>query len=122
MTDGTITNGEGYTNLKARLPRFDELHAKCEAYYDDDSAFGSCPLWLVNYFADDGCGEYYPLEEGKKFVNDVWGYWVISSDDYDDNSAWSIYTFGILLGGNAVSDFENYGVRPVISIPKNRIK
>ena len=119
MKDGNITSGDGYTNLKARLPRFDEIHAQCPLYYDDEKNGAEyCPLWLVNYLKhDDKTEQYYPLSEGKIIVNDINGYWILSSSGYDSYYAWSVIWDGDLVDNfGGVDSLATLGVRPVITL------
>ena len=77
--DGTVTSGDGYTNLKARLPRFKDVYmnGKCLKYSDTGKNHGSCPLWLVDNMAN---SSYYSADAGKQEISGITGYWTFASN------------------------------------------
>lgn len=91
----------------ARLPYLSEVQGTgCELYED-----GSCPNWMVNYLSDEG----YQSNE----VNDVYGYWLLSS--YDTSRAWFVLNNSCIDYDEGIDYSESFGVRPVITVPVNRI-
>lgn len=105
-----------FENLKARLPIFNEINAKCDVYYDE-SNLGSCPLWLVNYLeTDEGVELYYPLSEGKKGIDGPYGYWTLSSNANNPEFAWRTSYMGTLYLYRYVDEDIYFGVRPVITV------
>ena len=118
-----ITNKDGevtatYTNLKARLPRFDEVHGegKCLTYDENGKKNGSCPLWLVNYLLK---STYYDIEEGKEEIADIYGYSTLSSSACANNYVWVVNNLGRVMDTEqSTNTLGNYGIRPVISLYK----
>ena len=94
MKDGTITNGDGYTNLKARLPRFDEVTA-----VGCSTTSGSCPSWL--------------LDNLSSYSN---GYWLLASDATDSANAFTVCSYTKSLNRYPFDSTFDVGSRPVISI------
>ena len=84
-----ITNKTGeetgrIENLKARMPRYNEVYGngKCS------TSQGSCPLWLVNYLQSSS----YVTGEGVQNIA-IGGYWRLSS--YALDSKLSLYVTGV---------------------------
>ena len=105
-------------NLKARMPRYDEVHGtgKCLTYAENGNQYGSCPLWLSNYLSSSS----YVTGEGLQNISGIYGYWTFSSDASHSDFAWLVSYYGN-VGRNAV-DSNNFdgssddGVRPVITL------
>jgi len=102
-------------NLKARMPRYDEVHGagKCLMYEEAyNFSFGSCPLWLSNYLNSNE----YVTGEGLQNISGIHGYWTLSSIYEYSGSA-----LCVLNTGNISDEYVNTdsidGVRPVITIP-----
>jgi len=108
MKDGTIT--ARYENLKARLPKLSELTGTgCS------TTGGSCPAWMVN-----GLNAYisnYPAGT-KEDIEEINGYWSLSSGDFSSTAAINVYSGG-LFDGNSVYLDSRYGFRPVITVLKS---
>ncbi len=110
-----------YSDLKARLPKYDEVHGegKCLTYEENGKKGGSCPLYLVNYLnkSDNVTGE------GLQNISGIFGYWTLSSVSGSSQNAWHVnaggqmsYGSGSVLNGTGVSGNRNNGVRPVINL------
>ena len=102
-------------NLKARLPRYDEVHGegKCLTYDESNGQYGSCPLWLVNYLEKI---EYYSAENGKIDIGGILGYWLLSSSANSADTAWRVGCYGVVSYNKVIDVDLLWGVRPVITI------
>ncbi len=80
----------------ARLPRYSEV-----------SNVTNQKLWLINYLSNNG-------------VSGVYGYWTQSSHIASTDGAWAVTTDGS-LSTFAVNNSITVGIRPVITVPINRI-
>jgi len=100
-------------NLKARMPRYDEVHGtgKCLLRSVNENNYGSCPLWLVNYM---NTYEAYSAINGKVEISDIIGYWTLSSMPSWHDTAWFVRFVGN-IENSGVRD-GNFGVRPVINL------
>ena len=98
-------------NLKARMPRYDEVAGigKCLSRDENEYKFGSCPIWLSNYLRKNE----YVSGEGLKNIEEIIGYWVLSSYASKSNFAWYVDYRG-LIGDHTVN--SDLGVRPVITL------
>ena len=111
-------------NLKARMPRYDEVHGegKCLTYKENGNNYGSCPLWLSNYLSN----SQYVTGEGLQNISGIYGYWTLASNDGDYTYAWYVSYDGHVDSFSGVYYGNDYGVRPVITIPKynlsNKVK
>ena len=77
------------------------------------TAFGSCPLYLVNYLnkGDDVKGE------GLQNISGIYGYWTLSS-----NADYSFYASNVYYNCNVYNSHVNSsGVRPVITVSKSKL-
>lgn len=116
--DGTavtvLTDKEGYTNLKARMPYYSEVHGdgKCLTYAENGNQYGSCPLWLVNYLSSIS---NYSTSNGKIEISGINGYWLFSSFDLSSKHSWYVSNYGV-LGTCNVGNAQYNGVRPVITL------
>ncbi len=113
-----ITKTASYTNLKARLPMYEEVYGegKCLAFSESD-CFGSCPLYLANYLKN----SLYVTGEGLQNISEIYGYWLLSSCADDSYSSWRVYFDGYLREGS-ISNVNDYGVRPVITLYKSQLE
>ena len=118
----TITTIDGTTvisfkNLKARLPMLREVMStvgSCKYWIDGGSNNGSCKLWLVDYLLS---GSYY-TGVGKTSISNMYGYWLMSSNNTYAASGLYVDFNGVIGSTNsAMSGY--YGVRPVISVDKS---
>ena len=102
-----------YENLKARMPRYDEVHGtgKCLTYEENGNKYGSCPLWLSNYLNISS----YVTGEGLQNISGIYGYWTLSSFASDSSTAWDVHYRGGVGDSDVVDDYDN-GVRPVITL------
>ena len=108
----TITKKDGtptatFTNLKARLPMYDEVHGegKCLTLYENGGSYYSCPSWLTQN-----------LEIVKHASNAVEGYWTLATNhDTKPTYAWRVITGGVISNGT-VDNIMRAGVRPVITV------
>ena len=109
--DGNVT--ASYTNLKARLPKIDEVEGegKCSSAQDSwENSLGSCPLWLVNYMSE---SEYYSTSNGKVNISGIHGYDTLDAE---------ICPTVLHVTNDGYSRFEGYcgtgigGIRPVITL------
>lgn len=71
---------------------------------------GSCPTWLYDY-----------LRDTEHPVSNMYGYWMISPSPYDSSHAYTVYYEGYRLTQCPILNNTIYGVRPVITIPKDRL-
>ena len=110
-----LTDKEGYTNLKTRMPLYNEVHGigKCLTYEENGNREGSCPLWLSNYLNNIS----YVTGDGLQNINEIYGYWTLSSYVSDSPFA-SIMDYHGSITADGVYRSNYSGVRPVISIPK----
>ena len=99
-----------YENLRARFPSKQEVvdNTSCT------STNGSCPLWMVNYLAK---STYYTSELKKNSTGSNYGYWLLDTLKNSNGYIELIYFDGSIFANYHSS--PNYGIRPVISIPKN---
>lgn len=117
-----ITNKNGvetgkFENLKARLPRYDEVFGQNKCLKDNEqncSACGSCPLWLANYLNN----SEYITGNNIQNITGVSGYWLLSSYHSETSHAWHVFFTGIIVDSQ-VSTSSSIGVRPVININLN---
>ena len=100
-------------NLKARMPRYDEVHGqgKCLTYAENNNKYGSCPLYLANYLQSSS----YVTGEGLQNISGIYGYWTLSSYASNSGYAWNVYYDGRVNAGNVI-DEDSRGVRPVITL------
>ena len=99
-------------NLKARLPKHEELYGEKKCSTEDPITAGKCPLWLVNYLSN---YYEYTAEEGKVDINGIKGYWTLSTCPGLRVRAWLVFYVGSRLQDSVRS--KGYaGVRPVITI------
>jgi len=112
-----LIDQEGYTDLKARLPKYDEIYGKdkCLTSSENGNKGGICPVWLVNYL---NSSDYYNETNGKINLERIYGYWLLSSSNHDVH-AWMVSWEGRL---NIASTDFTYGVRPVINISTSEIQ
>ena len=131
-TGVTIINGVGYITrkdstvekidlfqnmpMKARLPKYTELSgAGCT------TGAGSCPEWIISYLHyENGISDKY-LFNKEAGINDLYGYYTLSSEATSESDAYRIRYNGNLNKAAGYTD-ANYGVRPVITVPINMIK
>lgn len=121
LNAGTLVNGtSGYGTItltgRARLPKLSEVYGPGKCLAGEENK-GSCPLWLVNYLERTN---YYKPEEGKNFIFQMNGYWLLSSDDYLSYKGWYVNFAGRVVG-DLISKTSSHGVRPVITVPKNAV-
>ena len=123
-----ITNKNGdetgsIENLKARLPKFNEVYGpgRCSAGSDNN---GKCPLWLTNYLAV----STYVSGPNLYNIKLLYGYWTLASMQTMSERAFCVeyngtvmleyldphYGFDSLVGAGI-------GVRPVITVPSNEL-
>lgn len=114
QTISTFTDHTGSTykmtqtfNLNARLPHYNEL-----------SNVSSTAIYLIDYLHGES-NEGSDTGE-KNTVNNVYGYWTLSSSATDSSYACYVNYAGN-RGSNSVKTANYYGVRPVITVPINRI-
>ena len=114
-----LTDKEGYTNLKSRMPRNDEVHekGKCLTYAENGNRYGSCPLWLANYMSSSS----YVTGAGLQNIDGIYGYWLLSSYASHSYFACFVNSSGNVSDGNLYFS-GSYGLRPVITLPKNRFE
>ena len=125
----TITDGVGYITkkdgtktsislendmmIKARLPKISEVKvAGCTKKLKD------CPAWLIENLRYEGQTEYSVNSEnisGTPIYN-IKGYWLISSYSSETFAASLIHRSGYISGNNAYLA-NDYGARPVITVP-----
>ena len=102
--DGTavtvLTNQEGYSNLKARLPYKSEVSA-----YDSTNK--------ANAYLYDYLNLYNNIQTNA--ISRIYGYWTLSSYADRSGDAWDVVYSGRVSGGS-VDDGSDYGVRPVINV------
>jgi hypothetical protein len=103
-----LTDKEGYTNLKARMPYYSEVTGEGKCTTGD----GSCPLWLSNYLANNKS----VTGEGLQNINGIKGYWVISTRTNYANYAWHVNISGRVYNNYVISSGNLIGVRPVITV------
>ena len=108
-----LTDKEGYTNLKARMPRYDEVHGtgKCLTYAENGNKYGSCPLYLANYLSSSS----YVTGDGLQNISGITGYWTLSSIADYSTGAWYVTYYGNVYS-NYVDNEGSFGVRPVITL------
>ena len=99
--DGTVTNGDGYTNLKARLPYWSEVSDNWSMYSD-----------YLNLYSD---------VRQKNPIEGIYGYWSLSSDAVAYNLALCVHskrgTYSVRVdGGDGIGAGGSMGVRPVINV------
>ena len=106
-----LTDKEGYTNLKSRMPYYSEVtgEGKCA------TSNGSCPLWLSNYLN----GSSYVTGEGLQNISGLSGYWTFSTFA-NTNYVHSVYSSG-KVHYYSVNNSDYNGLRPVITV-KNVIE
>mgnify|MGYP003300229766 CR=1 FL=1 len=92
--------------VNARLPHLSEVGAT-ECDITGDYISGTCPGWMVDYLYDAG----YQTN----VVNDVYGYWTLSSYASISYSAWGVDFDGYAYNID-VSDDGDFGVRPVVNL------
>ena len=83
-------------------------------YYSEISGVSESTLYLINYLSN------YQEITGRNGVNNVYGYWTLSSFASLSSEAWVVDYSGI-SGTCSVNDDDYYGVRPVITVPVNKI-
>ena len=97
---------KGYTNLKARLPLYEELStAGCEDYTEE-----TCPTYLMDYLNTVGYDKYINLTH----IPDIYGYWLLASGDF--TTSWFVDTYWSLNHDYSVDYDGDFGVRPVITL------
>ena len=102
-----------YNNLKARLPMKSEIEATGCA-----STLGSCPVWLVNGLSTKT--DYYP--QGTKIdISGIYAYWSLSSEVSSSRYVRYVNYYGRYFY-NDININSYSGIRPVIQVPKNKIK
>jgi len=95
---------------KARLPYQTEINlAGCK------NEANTCPLWLVNYLADNP--NY--TNDDKTIISNIIGYWTL--DISSNKTAWTVSS-GADLQETDVYVYITHGVRPVISVSKDKIR
>ena len=101
---------EAGKQLKARLPKLEEVYnTGTDANYCHDSV-GSCPAWLTNGLAQ--YSTYYPDNE---HIAGIYGYWLLSSNP--GNSYYARHVYYIGDGSNSsTSVASGYGLRAVITV------
>jgi len=111
MKNGTVIIK--YNNLKARLPKGAEIEATGCA-----STLGSCPVWLVNGLSTKT--DYYP--QGTKVdISGIYAYWSLSSEVSSSRYVRYVNYYGRYFY-NDININSYSGIRPVIQVPKNKIK
>ena len=103
-TDGTVvtvlTDQEGYSDLKARLPYFSEVSA-----YDSTNKTNA---YLYDYLKQSETIQ-------TNTISGIYGYWTLSSYSGYSGSALRVRASGE-VNGSSVADGSNYGARPVITL------
>ncbi len=102
-----VTVTANYTNLKARMPYKSEIA----------SSNGS------NDFLYEYLNESYWYGSGTQPVNNInniLGYWSLSSDSVYSDVAWRVYSDGTVMN-NYVLNKYSHGVRPVITLPQTEL-
>ena len=102
--DGTavavLTDQEGYSNLKARLPYKSEV--------SDYNSTNQTNAYLYDYLKQSGTIQ-------TNVISGISGYWTFSSHADFSNSAWRVNYYGT-VGSNYVNNDSLRGVRPVITL------
>ena len=112
-TTNTTTVGTSSKPLKARLPKESEvMGAGCTG------SSGSCPTWLMEYmtyyYASND--KYSMNNNSEAYQNQIYGYWLLSSDSGDSSYARSVSCTGIVYHYYGTSYASGSGVRPVIIV------
>ena len=103
---------EGYINLKARMPMQSELNtAGCVPFKDE-----TCPVWLMDYLVSSGY-EKYKLTTN---ISKIYGYWSISA--FENYESWLVDSHGHLDVYDYINFGEGFGVRPVITVPRIKLR
>ena len=124
-TSTSQTFGTSSEPLKARLPRQDEVFKEEQDsnYCNYDSA--SCPTWLVENLHIDSafswCSECSTKYVNTQRISGIIGYWLLSSSSSTNNYARLVECSGT-VGDYSVSYASEYGIRPVITVPKSMLK
>ena len=102
-----LTDKEGYTNLKARMPMYSEVtgEGKCT------TSSGSCPLYLANYLNSSS----YVTGDGLQNISKIYGYWTLPSDAANSGYAWYV-SYNGYVSDYIVNNGSYRGVRPVITL------
>ena len=126
--DGTVT--ATFNNLKARLPKYEEINNLfMDKTYSldnfEENGLTKLPEWVTMYIHNHYLYPCYGCSDEK-----VWrlgGYWLLSSSPLEDfdYAAYDISTQGSYGYSNCLATRKFFdtstGIRPVISIPLNRI-
>ena len=130
---GTITNktedsttpiGNTTEPLKARLPKYEEVYNKdTNDTTHCHSSEGSCPTWLVEnikYYniTYGGISDKYSMNNRSEVNQNIWGYWLLSSDPGNSSYARLVYYNGGVSNYTTAYAFHG-GVRPVITVSKS---
>ena len=102
-----------YENMRARLPKYSEVMATEVGCTLEQK---TCPLWMVNYLSSNT--NYSSNEEKINSTGTNYGYWLLTSHQ-NPIGAKVVYYDGSIYYANTNS--ANYGVRPVITIPKSTL-
>ena len=108
----TTTIGTNLKPLKARLPKYSELHgAGCTGSY------GTCPIWLIEYMTYwNGANDKYSMNNNSEtYQNQIYGYWLLSSYPGTSTRARGVHYVGRFVEyGTTAGGY--YGIRPVITV------
>ena len=127
-----LTVGNLDSPLKARLPKVKELKdAGCGVARIGENTqkhYGTCPVWLienlkywdVTYNAGSNHTDKYIINKDKN-LEDVRGYWTMSSYNSRDNYSYYMYHPGSVEELNSTWVLLYIGTRPVIEIPEDRL-
>ena len=104
---------------KARLPYKREANqVGCEDGHGEDGLNNelTCPLWMVEYLYDAEEDGEIGRDYQQNPLNDIWGYWTLSSTADSIIDACGVSFSGTLKPLNFVGADHLFGVRPVINV------
>lgn len=104
--------------MKARLPKLSEVISQ-EVGCTTESA--SCPDWLVNNLAASGDELAKEKYKSNQNISKIYGYWILTSNSSGSHDARTIRYSGNVSGAST-SNSNDYGIRPVITVPKSMLK
>ena len=96
--------------LKARLPKIEEVYNTGTDATHCHNSSGSCPSWLTN-----GLTQYSSYYQNNEHISEIYGYWTLSSNPGNSDSARRVYCSGY-VGNDFTSIDGSNGVRPVITV------
>ena len=113
-----VTIGTSLQPLKARLPKYSEVYGTDGNHCAGIG--GSCPAWLVNYLSDNATNTQESFYPNNELISGINGYWLLKTVNLTSGSGATYISNSGYLSYNSIG--MNYGIRPVITVPKSDLE